>query len=125
MSPRHKSLIFAPGTKNALKTPPLSADARERAGYVLRQVQAGSDPDTTKVKEYKPFTDIGTGCYQISLDDNESSRSWRILYWVSTNAIYILDVYEKRQQATPDAVKKRCKDRLKKIKQAIASGEGS
>lgn len=122
MSPRHKQLIFAPGTKNVLQTPPLSVDVRERAGYVLRQVQAGNNPDRDKVREYKSLAStIGPGCYQLSLDDNELSKSWRVIYWIGPNAIYILEVYEKRQQTTPNAVKNLCKNRLKAIQQAIST----
>jgi len=119
MSSCEKEIAWAPGTREALQTPPLSAVARRDMGYLLGQVQNGEYPERTVCDNFKPASEIGSGCYQISYDDKEKSKSWRIIYWVTKETIFILDVYEKRSQERPRVVKERCKTRLKKIKEIM------
>jgi phage-related protein len=94
-----------------IKAPPLTKEARRNAGYILDQVQTGDDPDPSVCDNYKPYPNVGPGCFQITLDN------WRIIYWRAQVALYVLSVFKKTGQATPDRIKNVCKDRLRECKQ--------
>ncbi len=54
---------------------------------------------------------IGTGCHELRLADGQ--RAWRIMYRIDSDAIVILEVFEKKTQRTPKRILDVCKDRLK------------
>ncbi len=55
---------------------------------------------------------MGRGCHELRiLDDN---RTWRIVYYVDTLAIVILEVFAKSTSQTPQTVIDVCKARLKR-----------
>ena len=57
---------------------------------------------------------IGRGCHELRiLDEN---RTWRIVYYVDTLAIAILEVFAKSTSQTPQTVIDVCKARLKRYK---------
>lgn len=105
-----KPLLFATGIK--LETPPVPLENRRAAGYLLRQVQLGDDPDPTMCANFKAYTQLGSGCYQISLD-----KTWRIIYWAGASAIYVLHVFQKKSNSTPKLIKQTCESRLKTCKE--------
>lgn len=70
-------------------------DARETAGYQLFKVQQGKEPD-----DWKPMSMVGTGVREIRVW--EESGTYRILYVARfEEALYVLHVFEKRSQKTP------------------------
>lgn len=57
---------------------------------------------------------IGRGCHELRIPDENST--WRIVYYVDTVAIVILDVFAKTTSQTPQVVIDVCKARLKHYK---------
>jgi len=108
VSPKHKKFHSADGV--AIETPPVSKEVRLGAGYVLRQIQAGQDPDRKICDNYKPYPNVGAACYQLSLSN------WRFMIWAAPSAIYLLDVSKKQGNTTRKSVINNCKNRLKDCK---------
>jgi phage-related protein len=53
---------------------------------------------------------IGPHCHELRVRDTD--KIWRIVYRIDEDAILILDVFEKKTQATPNSVMGRCRRRL-------------
>jgi phage-related protein len=53
---------------------------------------------------------IGPRCHELRIVDGE--KNWRIVYRIDTDAIVILDVFQKKTQATPGNVIDNCKRRI-------------
>ncbi len=53
---------------------------------------------------------IGMRCHELRITDE--NRIWRIIYRVDTDAIVILEVFEKKTQKTPQEVIDLCRRRL-------------
>ncbi len=105
MSPRDKPLVWLSGE---VKTPPLSAEARVEAGFLLRRLQRG---ENLALPHSRPMPTIGGGCHELRIVDKNST--WRIVYLVSRDAVVILDVFSKKTQETPKNVIDACKSRLR------------
>ena len=88
-----KPVHFVGSSRDDLRE--LPEDARETAGYQLFKVQQGKEPDY-----WKPMAMVGTGVQEIRLW--EESGTYRILYVARfEEALYVLHVFEKRSQKTP------------------------
>ncbi len=105
MSKPRKPLVWLHGE---VKTPPFSAEARVEAGVLLRQLQEGIN---ISLPHSRPMSGIGRGCHELRITD--ANRTWRIVYYVDTVAIVILDVFAKTTSQTPQTVIDVCKARLK------------
>ena len=67
---------------------------RRSAGFQLRKVQAGLDPD-----DWKPFDEIGAGTREIRI--REASGIYRVMYVAKfEEAVYVLHCFQKKTQAT-------------------------
>lgn len=64
--------------------------------------------------------DIGPNCHELRIDDRE--LTWRIAYHIDTDAILILDVFEKKSRKTPKHVLETCKRRLRRY-QSLVKGD--
>lgn len=64
---------------------------------------------------------IGRGCHELRLGDQ--GRTWRLVYAVETDAIVILEVFEKKTQKMPRHAIDSCKGRLARFRRAIRDGE--
>jgi len=53
---------------------------------------------------------IGPGCHELRVTDRE--RKWRIAYHLDTDAIVILEVFQKATRETPKRVVEDCRRRL-------------
>ena len=53
---------------------------------------------------------IGPGCHELRIVDGQAN--WRIMYYIAADAVVILDVWNKKTEATPHAVIKACQRRL-------------
>ena len=105
MNSQHKPLVCL---KSEIKTPPFSASARVEAGYLLRLLKSG---DKLSLPHSRPMPTIGARCHELRIVDGV--KNWRILYRTDADAIVILDVFQKKTQATPKYVIDNCKRRIK------------
>src|SRR5271169_238336 len=87
-----KPLVWLHGE---VKTPPLSTDARIEAGYLLRRLQSG---ERLSLPHARPMTSICASCHELRINDKD--KTWRIIYRLDSDAILILDVFEKKSQKT-------------------------
>ena len=103
--------------KGEIKSPPFSAEARVRAGFLLRRVQEG---ETLGMPESRPMPSIGPRCHELRVRDRD--HYWRVVYRVDPDAIVIVDVFAKKTGKTPVPVIASCKARLREYDR-IGRGE--
>jgi len=109
MSEHDKPLVWIQGE---VKTPPFSADARIKAGFLLRRLQKG---EMVEMPDSRPMPSIGKNCYELRI--NDKNKTWRIIYFINDDAIVILEVFAKKTQKTPQEVIDVCNKRLARYKQ--------
>ena len=109
MSENDKPLVWIQGE---VKTPPFSAEARLKAGFLLRKLQKG---DLLELPDSRPMPLIGKSCHELRI--NDQNKTWRIIYLIDDDVIVILDVFAKKSQKTPQEVIEICKNRLVRYKQ--------
>ena len=105
MKTTDKPLVWLHGE---VKTPPFSSRARVEAGYHLRRLQMG---EKLSLPHSRPMPSIGTRCHELRIDDENTT--WRIVYRVDSDAIIILEVFEKKTPKTPKEVIENCKRRIR------------
>jgi phage-related protein len=115
MSSNDKPLVWMHGE---ITTPPFSSNARIEAGYLLRQVQKGIKLSLPKSR---PMPSIGTRCHELRI--NDENLTWRIIYRIYTDAILILDVFEKKTNRTPKSTIDICKQRIKRYEADVKEWE--
>jgi len=101
-----------------ITTPPFSANARIEAGYLLRQVQKGIK---LSLPQSRPISSIGTRCHELRM--NDENLTWRIIYRIYTDAILILEVFEKKTNKTPKSIIDVCKQRIKRYEADVKEWE--
>jgi phage-related protein len=102
-----KEIIWLSGE---VKTPPFSQSARNEAGFLLRQLQAG---ELLSMPISRPMPNIGNHCHELRINDSTNSKEWRIIYRIDDDAIVILDVFAKTTSKTPKQVIENCQKRIK------------
>jgi phage-related protein len=115
MSPQDKPLVWMHGE---ITTPPFSANARIEAGYLLRQVQKGIK---LSLPQSRPMSSIGTRCHELRIIDE--NLTWRIIYRIYTDAILILEVFEKKTNKTPKSIIDICKQRIRRYESDVKEWE--
>jgi phage-related protein len=115
MSPPDKPLVWMHGE---ITTPPFSANARIEAGYLLRQVQKGIK---LSLPQSRPMSSIGTRCHELRIIDE--NLTWRIIYRIYTDAILILEVFEKKTNKTPKSIIDICKQRIRRYESDVKEWE--
>jgi len=105
ISPNDRPLVWLYGE---VKTPPFSKAALLEAGFLLRRLQRG---DKLSLPHSRPMPTIGTRVHELRIVDE--NLTWRIVYRLESDAIVILEVFEKKTARTPKAVIDICKARLK------------
>ncbi len=105
MSKDDKPLVWLHGQ---IKTPPFSPTARLETGFLLRRLQQG---EKLEMPHSRPMPNIGRHCHELRI--NDENMTWRIIYRIDSDAIVILEVFEKKTRQTPKTVKDICKDRIK------------
>jgi phage-related protein len=106
MSPNDKPIVWL---KNEIKTPPFSKTARLEAGFLLRQLQQGSNlgmPQSRKIPDLCPR------CHELRIKDQD--KWYRIIYRLDRDAIIILDVFEKKSNKIPKRILDTCRQRIKR-----------
>lgn len=104
MNSNNKPLVWLAGE---IKTPPFSLAARLEAGLLLRRLQQG---ELLSLPHSRPMPTIGLRCHELRINDNQVS--WRIIYRIDPDAIIILEVFQKKNQRTPQTVIETCQRRL-------------
>jgi phage-related protein len=115
MTSRDKPLVWFHGE---VKTPPFSDAARREVGYLLRLLQRG---ERLGMPQSRRMRSIGDRCHELRVPDEDVT--WRIVYRIDSDAIVILDVFEKKTQKTPKGVVDTCKKRLKRYDATSTDGE--
>ncbi len=105
MSPIDKPLAWLHGE---IRTPPFSRAGRLEAGSLLRALQRG---DRLSMPHSRPMPSIGPRCHELRITDERVD--WRIVYRVDSDAIVIVEVFEKRTTKTPQSVIDACRRRLR------------
>lgn len=106
MSPNDKDIVWLHGE---VRTPPFSPEARIEAGYLLRQLQKGLK---LSLPQSRPMPVIGRRCHELRI--NDENGTWRIIYRTDSDAIVILEVFEKKTNKTPKHIIDTCKKRIKR-----------
>jgi phage-related protein len=104
MSPRDKPLVWLRGE---VKTPPFGDDARIEAGFLLRRLQRG---DLLSLPQSRPMPSVASGWHELRIIDGH--LNWRIMYYIATDAVVILDVFRKKTETTPKTVVDDCRQRV-------------
>jgi phage-related protein len=87
-----KSVVFVGSSLKDLKDFP--EDARREAGFQLRRVQRGEEPD-----DWKPMAAIGAGVREIRL--RQASGAFRVVYVAHVRErIFVLHAFQKKSQRT-------------------------
>ena len=105
MSVNDKPLAWLHG---AVKTPPFSPEARLETGFLLRRLQRG---EKIPLPHSRPMPSIGRRCHELRINDEDVT--WRIVYRTDSDAIVILEVFDKKTSRTPKKVMDTCKARIK------------
>ncbi len=101
-----------------VKSPPLSSEARQEAGVLLRRLQRG---ERLSLPESRPMPAIGPRCHELRIDDVQLKREWRVVYYVGRHAIAVLDVFQKSTRATPAHVISNCRRRVAEFRKVDES----
>ena len=117
MSPRDKPLVWLQGE---VRTPPLSDAGRIEAGFLLRRLQRG---DTLGLPASRPMPGIGAGCHELRIADG--AANWRVVYYIASDAIVVLDVFAKKTPTTPKVVIDECRRRLATYRKVITEKKGN
>ncbi len=91
-----------------VKTPPMSLEARREIGMLLRDLQEG---ELLSMPHSRPMPGIGARCHELRV--NDETKNWRLIYRIDTDAIIVLDVFEKKTNQTPQQVIENCQRRIK------------
>jgi len=65
----------------------------------------------------RPMPTIGSNCHELRIDDG--GATWRIVYHVDSDAIVILEVFQKKSRTTPRRVIEVTRKRLRAYQRAI------
>jgi phage-related protein len=103
-----KPLVWIHGE---VKTPPFSAEARVEAGFLLRRLQQG---ELIPLPHSRPMPSIDSRCHELRIPD--TNQTWRIIYSIEPDAIVILEVFSKKNRATPKNVIDNAQSRLKRYR---------
>jgi phage-related protein len=87
-----KPLFWLGSSRNDLKAFP--PDARRVAGFQLRRVQQGLEPN-----DWKPVATVGPGVREIRIHTGLEHRVFYVAKF--TEGVYVLHAFEKRTRKTP------------------------
>ena len=101
-----KALYWLGSSRNDLQAFP--PDARRVAGFQLRRVQQGLEPN-----DWKPVPTVGPGVREIRIHTGLEHR----VFYVSkfTEGVYVLHAFEKRARKTPKRDLELARDRFRAL----------
>jgi phage-related protein len=91
------------------QSPPMGARARVAAGVLLKKVEHGI---MVTMPHSRPMPSIGPRVHEFRVSDE--NRTWRIIYRIDSEAIVLVDWFEKKTQTTPQHVMEACRAKLKR-----------
>lgn len=100
-----KPLVWLQGD---IKTPPFSVQARLKVGFLLRLLQQS---ENLTMPDSRPMPSIGRNCHELRIVDG--NVNWRIVYYLTSDAVVLLEVFKKKSQATPKKVLEAARGRLR------------
>lgn len=59
----------------------------------------------------RPMPSVGARCHELRV--NDENKTWRIIYRIDTDAVVILEVFEKKTNRTPKTIIDVCQKRMK------------
>lgn len=84
-------------------------DARQAAGYQLRRVQEGNDPE-----DFKPLPDIGMGVVELRVW--VEAGTYRVIYTARLkDRVYVLHAFQKKTQKLLDREKEIARKRFREL----------
>ena len=86
----------------------MSIEARRETGALLRELQ---ECGILSMPHSRPMPGIGPRCHELRV--NDKSKTWRLICRMDSDAILVLDVFEKKTKETPQGVIEVCRRRLK------------
>ena len=101
-----KPILWLGPSRDDVKAFP--ADARGVAGFQLRRVQQGLDPN-----DWKPMTAIGPGVREIRIRTETEHRVFYVANF--REAVYVLHAFEKRTRKTPKRELRLAGDRFRDL----------
>ena len=60
----------------------------------------------------RPMPQIDTRCHELRIRD--AGTSWRVIYSIEPDAVVVLAVFSKKDQQTPEPIRKRVRQLLRK-----------
>jgi len=75
---------------------------------LLRELQDG---EQLTMPHSRPMPRIGARCHELRVNDR--NKTWRLICRTDSEAIVILDVFEKKTNQTPPQVIENCQQRLR------------
>jgi phage-related protein len=97
----------------AVKSPPFSSAARRKVGLLLHELQQGR---LLHLPVSRPMPSIGPHCHELRVPDGD--KSWRVIYSIHSQAIFVADVFQKTTRETPQRVIDNCRQRFRRVEQA-------
>lgn len=101
-----KPILWLGSSRDDVKAFPV--DARHVAGFQLRRVQQGLDPN-----DWKPMTVIGAGVREIRIRTGTEHRIFYVAKF--PEAVYVLHAFEKRTRKTPKRELRLARDRFRNL----------
>jgi phage-related protein len=86
-----KSIVWIGSSRDDLRRFP--REVRRKAGYQLRLVQQGKEPD-----DFKPMPSIGPGAYEVRVQVGDAYRVFYVAKF--EEAVYVLHAFQKKTQKT-------------------------
>ena len=99
-----KPLVWLHGE---VKSPPFSLEARRETGFLLRRLQDG---EVLSMPASRPLPAIAQNCHELRIADRNAT--WRIVYYLDSDAVVILEVFSKKTRALPTIVASAARRRL-------------
>lgn len=91
-----------------VNTPPFSVFGRVAAGYRLRLLQRG---ERLSMPHSRPMPTVGPRCHELRVQDDD--HFWRLVYRIDSDAIVIVEVFDKHSRKTPREIIDLCRRRLR------------
>ena len=101
-----KLLFWLGSSRNDLKVFP--PDARRVAGFQLRRVQQGLEPN-----DWKPMPTVGPGVREIRIHTGLEHRVFYVAKF--TEGVYVVHAFEKRTRKTPKRDLELARDRFRAL----------
>ena len=101
-----KPLVWLGSSKEDLKAFP--PDARRVAGFQLRRVQQGLEPN-----DWKPMTIVGAGVQEIRIHTGLEHRVFFVAKFAE--GVYVLHAFEKRTRKTPSRETEVARERFRTL----------